>query len=102
MTKTPPSKRAAIYVRISQNRDDDDSKPEYQRKNCTKFAKSKGFQIIGESYEDDDVSAYKGKTERPAYKRLLADIEGGKIDVVVTAEMQRLLRTTREMLDFIE
>ena len=37
---------------------------------------------VAEVYVDNDVSAYSGKP-RPAWQRLIADIEAGRIDAVV-------------------
>ncbi len=42
---------------------------------CEKLAAEKGF-IVGEVYCDNDRSAYNGKL-RPAYERMLADLEAG-------------------------
>src|SRR5260370_31474565 len=41
----------------------------------------------------------RGTLERPALKRLLADVEAGKIDVVLVYKIDRL---SRSMLDFLK
>ncbi|MBB4939028.1 DNA invertase Pin-like site-specific DNA recombinase [Streptosporangium album] len=52
-------------------------------------------------YPDNDVSAYSG-APRPAWKRLLADIEGGTIDAIVCWHVDRLTRSPRELEDVID
>ncbi|HLP83337.1 MAG TPA: recombinase family protein [Phycisphaerales bacterium] len=57
--------------------------------------KSAGWVALPERYDDGGYSG--GSTDRPALKRLLADIEAGKINVVVTYKLDRL---SRSLLDF--
>ncbi|WP_162262572.1 recombinase family protein [Nocardioides sp. Soil796] len=95
------SLRAAIYVRVSKNRTDDSAKPERQIKSCSLLGKAKGLTLIAEPFVDDDVSAYKGKKKRPQYEALLDLIKAGEVDVVLSWHIDRMLRTTREMLEFI-
>ncbi|MFY7896060.1 MAG: recombinase family protein, partial [Phycisphaerales bacterium] len=57
--------------------------------------KSAGWVALPERYDDGGYSG--GSTDRPALKRLLADIEAGKIDVVITYKLDRL---SRSLLDF--
>ncbi|MFN7614456.1 MAG: recombinase family protein, partial [Phycisphaerae bacterium] len=57
--------------------------------------KAAGWVSLPERYDDGGFSG--GTTDRPALKRLLADIEAGKIDVVITYKLDRL---SRSLLDF--
>ena len=52
-------------------------------------------------YEDNDVSAYSGKP-RPAYGRMLADVEAGKVGAVVAWHNDRLHRSPKELEAFID
>lgn len=54
-----------------------------------------GWLLVADHYDDGGYSG--GNLERPALKRLMADIEAGKIDVVVVYKIDRL---TRSLLDF--
>jgi len=54
-----------------------------------------GWIAILDRYEDGGFSG--GNLERPALKRLLADIEGGRVDVVVVYKIDRL---SRALMDF--
>ena len=55
-----------------------------------------GWIAIADRYEDGGFSG--GNLERPALKRLLADIEGGRVDVVVVYKIDRL---SRSLMDFV-
>lgn len=49
------------------------------------------------SYIDSDVSASKDRGEGTAWARMLADAKARKIDVVVGVDIDRLLRSTRDL-----
>jgi site-specific DNA recombinase len=95
--------RAAVYVRIS--RDDEDRGGaglgvKRQERDARKLAERRGWQIA-EIYVDNDVSAYSGR-RRPAYERLLADVEAGHVDVVLAWHPDRLHRSPLELEAFID
>ena len=96
------AKRAAVYVRVSQNREGDEAKPQRQIERCKMLAEVRGYELLAHIYVDDDVSAYQGRKERPQYEALLRDIEEGEVDVVLTYNTDRMLRTVKEMVQFIE
>lgn len=52
-------------------------------------------------YGDNDLSAYSGRP-RPAYRRLIRDIEGGEVTLVVAWHNDRLHRSNRETADFVD
>src|SRR4029077_776579 len=54
-----------------------------------------GWVVVDDRYDDGGVSG--GTLDRPALKRLLADIQAGKIDIVVVYKVDRL---SRSLLDF--
>jgi site-specific DNA recombinase len=58
---------AAIYARISSDRDGQGLEVKRQIADCRKLAKDRGW-TVAEVYEDNDQSASSGK-RRPAYKR---------------------------------
>ena len=57
--------------------------------------KAAGWVVLPERYDDGGYSG--GSTDRPALNRLLADIEAGKVDCVITYKLDRL---SRSLLDF--
>lgn len=97
--KTAP-RCAAIYARISQDRDGERAGVERQLRECREAAEGQGWSI-GATYVDDDVSAYSGKP-RPEYARLLADIRQGVVDGLVAWHPDRLHRRPVELEEFIQ
>lgn len=91
--------RAAIYVRISEDKAGAGLGVARQEKDCRALAKRLGWTIV-EVYVDNDLSAYSGKP-RPAYLRLLEDIEAGRIDGVIVWHTDRLHRSTAELEHYI-
>ena len=72
--------RAAVYVRISQDREGAGLGVARQEEDCRALCARKGWQVAG-VYADNDVSAYSGRP-RKEWTRLLADIGDGLIDAV--------------------
>jgi DNA invertase Pin-like site-specific DNA recombinase len=97
-TKTPHA--AAIYCRISLDRSGEALGVERQEQLCRKLAKERGW-TVAEVYVDNDRSAYSGKS-RPAYQRMLADIDVGLRDAVLCVDLDRLTRRPAELEAFME
>ena len=83
-------KRAAIYARISKA-DSDVDKVSNQVAELRKIAKNAGYEVVA-VFEDDDVSAYKGRTVRPGWAQLLTAIAKKQFDVILATEMSRFTR----------
>ncbi|WP_321779719.1 recombinase family protein [Schaalia cardiffensis] len=93
--------RAAIYLRISLDREMDGLAIDRQREDCEKLAQFRGWEIV-ETYVDQSISA-SGKTKkRPAYLRMVQDYEAGLIDAIVVYDLDRLTRQPRELEDWID
>jgi DNA invertase Pin-like site-specific DNA recombinase len=90
--------RAAIYLRISEDRSADQLGVTRQREDCTGLCVEKGWEPV--EYVDNDVSATNGKP-RPAYERMLADIRDGRIGAVVAWDLDRLHRRPIELEYFM-
>ncbi len=92
--------RCAIYTRKST---DDGLEQEFnsldaQREAAEAYITSQkgiGWECLPDRYDDGGFTG--GNTDRPALKKLLADIEEGKIDCVVVYKVDRL---SRSLLDF--
>jgi site-specific DNA recombinase len=92
--------RCATYTRKSteEGLEQDFNSLDAQREACEAFIQSQkheGWVALPTHYEDGGYSG--GTLERPALQRLLADIRGSKVDVVVVYKIDRL---TRSLLDF--
>jgi site-specific DNA recombinase len=90
----------AVYARISSDQSGERLGVERQLEDCRKLAADRGW-VIAEEYVDNDLSAYKSKA-RPAYARMLADIESGRRDAVVAYHQDRLTRRPMEWEQFVE
>lgn len=97
---TKHSARAAVYVRISRDAKETGLGVARQRRDCEALADKLGW-TVADVYEDNDVSASKGKP-RPAYEGMMRAIEAGRIDAVIVWDVDRLTRTPRELEDVID
>lgn len=91
---------AAIYCRISDDRDGSAAGVRRQEEDCRALADRRGWQVA-KLYVDNDVSAYSGK-RRPQYRAMLEAIKGGEIDAVVVWHLDRLHRRPMELEEFFE
>jgi len=92
--------RCAVYTRKSteEGLEQEFNSLDAQRDAGQNFIKSQageGWTCLPEHYDDGGFTG--GNMDRPALKRLLADIEAGKIDCVVVYKVDRL---SRSLLDF--
>jgi DNA invertase Pin-like site-specific DNA recombinase len=74
-----------------------------QREACEAYVASQraeGWAAIREPYDDGGVSG--GTLDRPALKRLLADVEAGLIDVIVVYKIDRLSRSLMDFARLVE
>jgi site-specific DNA recombinase len=95
-----PSFRCAVYTRKSteEGLQQEFNSLDAQREAGEAYIKSQaaeGWTCLPGSYDDGGYSG--GNMDRPALRRLLADIEGAKIDSVVVYKVDRL---SRSLLDF--
>jgi site-specific DNA recombinase len=82
--------RAAIYIRVSKLRREL-LDAQRQQPPCEAFVTAQGWQLTG-VYVEDGVSAWSQEVRRDAFERLLADVRAGKVDAIVSWQMDRLLR----------
>src|SRR4030088_309597 len=97
--------RCAIYTRKSSEEglEQDFNSLHAQRESCDAYIKSQrheGWTPLPSPYDDGGYSG--GSTERPALKRLPADIQSGLIDVVVVYKVDRLTRSLADFAKIVE
>jgi DNA invertase Pin-like site-specific DNA recombinase len=97
--------RCAIYTRKSTEHglEQEFNSLDAQREACESYIKSQasqGWRAVPTRYDDPAYSG--GNLERPALKRLLADIEAGKVDVVVVYKIDRLTRSLADFAKLVE
>ena len=104
-SRTPTTNQnlvAAIYLRVSTDEQATSGFGlEVQRTQTTGMGMVKGYPISG-VYEDAGLSGTLGPKQRPALGKLLADVQAGKVQVVIIAALDRLGRSTRIILDVME
>ena len=107
MSKQPAARKlcCAIYTRKSSEEglEMEFNSLDAQRDACTAYIasqRSEGWIQIANRYDDGGVSG--GTLDRPALKRLLADIEGGLVDVVVVYKIDRLSRALMDFAKLVE
>lgn len=83
--------RAAIYCRFSKDdgKTEDSSSIATQREMLSRYVREQGWTLSGE-YVDDGYTGL--NFNRPEFKRMIADIEDGKINCVITKDLSRLGR----------
>lgn len=97
--------RCAIYTRKS---NEDGLEQAYnslhaQRAMCESYIASfasEGWTALATEYTDAGITG--GTMERPGLQQLLADIEAGRVDVVVIYRLDRLSRSLRDFLNMME
>ncbi|NQW09478.1 MAG: recombinase family protein [Alphaproteobacteria bacterium] len=111
MTK-PPEKskvvrklRCAVYTRKSSEEglEQEFNSLHAQREACEAYIasqRSEGWVLVRDQYDDGGISG--GTLERPALKRLLADIESGRVDVIVVYKIDRLSRALMDFAKLVE
>jgi DNA invertase Pin-like site-specific DNA recombinase len=104
-TKITPKVRCAIYTRKSSEEglDMEFNSLDAQREACAAYIlsqKPEGWVAVADRYDDGGISG--GTLERPALKRLIADIEFGKVDVVVVYKIDRLSRSLMDFAKLVE
>jgi site-specific DNA recombinase len=100
MTDAKRTIRCAIYTRKSSEEglEQEFNSLDAQYEACSAYIvsqKSEGWKRTPVRYDDGGISG--GTLERPALRRLLADIEAGRVDLVVVYKIDRL---TRSLMDF--
>lgn len=93
-----PGGRAAVYLRISQDRTGQQAGIGRQREDCLAHAARLGFAdpII---FVDNDVSAFDGG-RRPGYDALVREVAAG-VDHVIVWHVDRLYRRPKELEDLL-
>jgi site-specific DNA recombinase len=95
-----PAVRCAIYTRKSteEGLEQEFNTLDAQRESAEAYIASQagaGWACLIDRYDDGGFTG--GNMDRPALKRLMADIEAGKVDCVVVYKVDRL---SRSLLDF--
>tara|TARA_R110001599_G_scaffold322654_2_gene533771 strand:+ start:583 stop:2115 length:1533 start_codon:yes stop_codon:yes gene_type:complete len=97
--------RCAIYTRKSSDEglDQTFNSLDAQREACEAYIKSQrhgGWRALPAAYDDGGLSG--GSLERPALKRLMLDIDAGRVDMIVVYKIDRLTRSLADFAKLVE
>lgn len=88
--------RAALYGRVStEEQAIRGFSIDAQVKALKDYCEENGIKIV-DIYLDEGISGAKPPLKRPALKRLLEDIEAGKVDIVLFTKLDRWFRSVKE------
>lgn len=92
--------RAAIYVRISQDRVGEGLGVARQLEDCEHLIQQRGWTktVV---YTENDVSA-SGRKPRPQFQAMLKAVQDRRVDVIVAWALDRLTRNPRDRLALVE
>jgi site-specific DNA recombinase len=101
----PSRKRCAIYTRKSSEEglEQEFNSLQAQSEACEAYIRSQrheGWALARTRYDDGGFSG--GSMERPALQRLLADVQGGRIDIIVVYKVDRLTRSLADFARLVE
>ncbi len=106
-------KKAAILVRISDDKAEDAAGVGRQERDCRELAARQGW-TVGQVYIENDTSAYKRRTirlpdgstalrvVRPAFRQMLDDLASGACDALAGYDLDRVARDPRDLEDLID
>lgn len=97
MAPTSKPKRAALYLRVSTDR----QTVENQRQALEAVAAHRGWEIAT-AYSDKGISGAKGRQDRPEFDRMLNDAQRGLFDVIMVFALDRIGRSLGDLLRTIE
>src|SRR6266436_3396315 len=97
--------RCAIYTRKSSEEglEQEFNSLQAQREACEAFIKSQrheGWVCLPDGYDDGGLSG--ATMDRPALQQLLAEIQAGRVDIVVVYKVDRLTRSLADFAKIVE
>jgi site-specific DNA recombinase len=103
--KSARSLRCAIYARVSTESglEQDFNSLDNQREASEAYIRSQaheGWKLARERYDDGGYSG--GTMDRPALQRLIDDVRGKRIDVIVVYKVDRLTRSLADFAKLVE
>jgi len=101
----PRFRRCAIYTRKSTDEglDQEFNSLDAQREACAAYIMSQrheGWVLLPDYYDDGGYSG--GNMDRPGLKQLLAEVEAGRVDVIVVYKVDRLTRSLSDFAKIVE
>src|SRR5256714_6599704 len=97
--------RCAVYTRKSSEEglEQEFNSLQAQREACEAFSKSQrheGWVCVPDGYDDGGLSG--ATMDRPALQQLLAEIQAGRVDIIVVYKVDRLTRSLADFAKIVE
>lgn len=93
---------AAIYVRISSDREGREVGVDRQEADCHALAARLGYEVVATFRENDTGASTKSRKPRPLYAELVDGARAGRWGAIVAYSSSRLTRRPRESEDLIQ
>jgi site-specific DNA recombinase len=93
-------KPVGIWIRVSTEDQAQGDSPQHHEARARHYAAAKGW-TVKEVYDLAGVSG-KSVMEHPETKRMLGDVQKGRITALVFSKLARLTRNARELMDFAD
>lgn len=94
------TRKVGLYLRISKDVKGEAAGVDRQRVDGERVIAQRGWELY-RMYVDNDITA-RGTKRRPEYEQMLRDLDAGLITAVVARSMERVFKTRREQLTFME
>jgi site-specific DNA recombinase len=102
-------RRAAIYIRVSNEMQSEKASPVEQELDCKEYVESKGY-VLTEIYRDIERYRVKGRlvepsgtrVDRPGLLKLISDAGSNKFDILVAWREDRLYRSLKPLLQVLD
>ena len=89
--------KAGIYIRVSTDKESQETSLEYQELACRDFAKAHGFEVYN-VYHDIFTGTKSGRyNKRDGYNKIVKDALSKNIDVIIVKDLSRLSRNALEL-----
>lgn len=89
--------KAGIYIRVSTDKESQETSLEYQELACRDFAKANGFEVCG-VYHDVFTGTKSGRyNKRDGYNKIVKDALSKNINVIIVKDLSRLSRNSLEL-----
>jgi site-specific DNA recombinase len=93
--------RTALYTRISQDSTGERAGVTRQLEDCEALADRLGWEVVAPRYDDNDLSAFSGKT-RPGFEAMLDAMKRGEFDAIICWHPDRLYRSMKDLERLID
>ena len=93
-------KPVGIWIRVSTDEQAKGDSPEHHEHRARCYAESKDWEVV-EVYHLEGVSG-KDVAEHHETRRMMKDVENGRIHALIFSKLARLARNTRQLLDFAD